>query len=381
MCTALNNFTKNSRNVDVVIKIGLENILLAFQKEKNKTNHERICGCLRNLSLTESEKDTLVQHGLIQIFIDTLNGDMESSKDEAAAGLHNLALDPRIALQILEKGAKPALENTQASSSNKQAQIRASSVLRLLRQVEASPVQHHPSSIPTAKEGGSKEKLVTISYSPQDQKLINRITRILTDLGLTVSLESTNQPRSQDACSEACALILCFSHNYPSQAGRAIAQDFHQMKKPLIGLILDAYRPSGWILALLGSHLFDLSSRSNLFLGLNEVVRFVRHQEIHIRLPEPCQRPVSREDWVHWNGDQVGDWLRTYDLKNFLGRFIDEGIDGVALDQMIELWKTKDEISLEGILNELGVSGLGDRMKFSTGVQDLVCGNYCAPFF
>jgi len=374
MCTALNNFTKNSRNVDVVIKFGLENILRALQKERNKTSHERLCGCLRNLTLTDSEKPNLVQHGVIEAFVETLNGDMESSKDEAAAGLHNLALDPRIALQILEKGAKPALENTHASSSNKQAQIRASSVLRLLRQVEASPVQNHSRSMPAKKEGAINERLVTLSYSPQDHKSVLKIARILSDLGLTTSMQSTEA--RNDLCFDSTVLIICLSHNYQSLAGREIAQEFHQKKKPLLGLILDSFRPSGWILALLGSHLFDLSSSSDFFFGLDQVVQFVRHRETQAYLPGPTRRRVSQNDWLNWTSEEVCDWLRTFELANYSERFFEEGIDGIAFDQMIELWKTKDEVGFEGILNEMGVTGLGDRLKFWMGIQELVHGNY-----
>lgn len=154
-----------------------------------------------------------------------------------------------------------------------------------LHRIEASPCDEEPSTLDASTLNVETKQHVMLSHSWDDQLAAARIATALRSRGyrvaIDVDLESSTLSGMRSAVQTAGVALVCVSRAYKESAiCRAEAQHAQQAGLPMLPLLLQpGYKPSGWLLQMLGRQVqysfYDdtLSSPSAFDSRMDEIAR------------------------------------------------------------------------------------------------------------
>jgi len=83
-------------------------------------------------------------------------------------------------------------------------------------------------------------------------------------------------------------------------------------------------------------------------------------------------RKTGKNNLLHWNVNQVTEWLKKNKLESCLSKFQSENIDGIALLELSTHFKSESLNDIREIGKVLGFNCLGDLLKFKFYLRELI---------
>jgi len=238
-----------------------------------------------------------------------------------------------------------------------------------------------------------------ISYNWAAQKPIIALKQQLEAKGYRVWLDIESMAGSTleamaKAVESSHVFCMAMSRKYKESANcRAEAEYAFNLRKPIIPVLVEPnYRPDGWLGAILGTKMYyDLTSAMKISNGgaeidINEdafakimpgILKDVSSQlpkGISSGAPIVPSSPTAASQTVStvatWDEKAVLTWLQKCGLANLMPVFKDQGIDGVALEELRRLSKDPS-VFYSACEKYLRITTLGPMLHLSAYLRQL----------
>lgn len=262
-------------------------------------------------------------------------------------------------------------------------------------EAEVSPAQSVQGVGAATHKGGQQ---IMISYCWDEQPTIMKLSKYLQAKGFQIWLDVERMAGSTlsamaDAVDGSQIILMCMSNGYQNSVNCNLEAEYAmQKRKKIIPLMMeDNFSAHGLLGIILGAKLWhnfkpkalktDAQFQSACAAVTKELVGAgidATASEASVAVTEgtgPAKANPENQPFNQWTVHRVGSWLSRVGLPQLVAVFHKAGMDGAALLHLTWLSAHSEQpqyySTLLGLLAELGVSSVGDRLCFLGHLQML----------
>ena len=224
---------------------------------------------------------------------------------------------------------------------------------------------------------------IMISYSWAQQNAVRAFAEQLKNRGYTVWIDLDQMAgdtveKMAAAVEDAKAVVMCVSQEYKeSHNCRLEAMYANQLKKPIIPIKLDEYKPNGWLGILMGVKLYYDGTQPE------EAAEEVSHKELRSLFGSSLEQPTSitltdgtkssiNVSVKSWDNSRVLQWLEEIGFGVYAEQLERLQINGKALLELKHI-RNVDPLGFNSLLRNEDhfFFGYGDALSFGQEIAKL----------